>query len=68
MSTTGDTGGDYSYDMAHEDESSDFSASEPRSAGEAPTDATEEPPDADGDYSYDLAHEVPRSGQGSAGL
>jgi hypothetical protein len=67
MSTTGDTGGDYSYDMAHEDESSDFSTSEPRPADEVPAAGTEEPPDADGDYSYDLAHEVPRSGQGPAG-
>ena len=66
MSTTGDTGGDYSYDMAHEDESSDFSTSEPRPAEEVPAAATGEPPEADGDYSYDLAHEVPPSGPESA--
>ena len=61
MSTTGDEpGGDYSYDMAHDD----MSSQEPeRARTTAETSAPEpaEPVDSDGDYSYDLAHEVPPS-------
>jgi hypothetical protein len=60
MSTTGDEPeGDYSYDMAHDD----VSSQEPESA-ETPADSAPEPAEpvgSDGDYSYDLAHEVPPS-------
>jgi hypothetical protein len=63
MTTTGDeTGGDYSYDLAHEDLSSPATRSEPTASAETPESALTGTPEADGDYSYDLAHEVPHSG------
>ena len=67
MSTTGDgPGGDYSYDMAHDDLSGTAETPEPTSeetAVPAPTEAQ----DSDGDYSYDLVHEVPPTGEEPAG-
>ena len=58
-SSTDETSGDYSYDLAHEE------GAEPhpeRSAGAVrrPAHGAEEAPPTplDGDYSYDLAHEV----------
>lgn len=57
------TGGDYSYDLAHEAVGAardrPASSAEPERAAGAASDAT----DSGGDYSYDLAHEVPRPGE-----
>ena len=55
---SGETGGDFSYDMAHEDVPA---------AGDTPATSTPEhapvpeTSDTSGDLSYDLAHDVPES-------
>ena len=56
-----ESGGDYSYDLAHEA----VGAGTPSEEGpdREPPVTTDAASDEAGDYSYDLAHDIPRQGE-----